>query len=231
MDPFKLRLLFGGLASKYRLPIAISFSLLLHLLLFSFLFPRHPPGLASHGISGDTMGGIESFDISLVRVQQSVLALQPKSQTTEDIETLSKLAPRTTVEPLSLATEKVAAVQPVVEMPPSTVADTTPNVMPGAVATGVGDQNNKVSDLWRAIAPCWNRIADKDAVPVSLEISFSPLGNVAKPPILLGAPSTGLSDQLQRSQAQAIEALSECGPYLMAYGQDHVQVAFPGKGS
>lgn len=92
----------------------------------------------------------------------------------------------------------------------------------------VSDKNSKtLNDLWKQIEPCWKRTADKNTLPVTLEVSFSPLGNLSKPPVIKRQPGAPLTDQVLRSESQAITALSQCGPYLMAFGQDGVQVKFP----
>jgi len=95
----------------------------------------------------------------------------------------------------------------------------------------VNDNTTKsVNDLWKAIEPCWKRVADKSTLNVTLEVSFSPLGNLSKPPVIRRDPGARINDQTLRSESQAISALSQCGPYLMAYGQQNVQVSFPNPG-
>jgi len=55
-----------------------------------------------------------------------------------------------------------------------------------------------------------------------LEVSCSPMGNLAKPPVIRRNPSRRITDQMLRSESQAITALAQCGPYLMAFGQENV---------
>jgi len=64
---------------------------------------------------------------------------------------------------------------------------------------------------------------------VTLEVSFSPLGNLAKPPVIKRNLQSHITDRMLRSESQAITALSQCGPYLNAFGQDNVVIQFPGK--
>jgi hypothetical protein len=64
---------------------------------------------------------------------------------------------------------------------------------------------------------------------VTLEVSFSPMGNLAKPPVIRSDPSLKITDQALRSESQAISALAQCGPYLMVFGQENVSVGFPKK--
>ena len=95
----------------------------------------------------------------------------------------------------------------------------------------VADRNSaSVNDLWKAIAPCWRRLADKSTLGVTLNVSFSPLGNLAKPPVIIREPGAQLSTQRLRSESLAIAALSQCGPYLMSFGQENVGVQFPSGG-
>jgi hypothetical protein len=93
----------------------------------------------------------------------------------------------------------------------------------------VNGQNTKsLNDLWKAIEPCWRRNATKDTQGVTLVISFSPHGNLSKPPLIDRPRGANLDAGRLRSEAQAINALSQCGPYLMAFGQENVSVSFPG---
>lgn len=92
----------------------------------------------------------------------------------------------------------------------------------------VSDKNSKtLNDLWKQIEPCWKRTADKNTLPVTLEVSFSPLGNLSKQAVIKRSSGVPLTAQVLRSESQAITALSQCGPYLMAFGQDGVQVMLP----
>jgi len=94
--------------------------------------------------------------------------------------------------------------------------------------------NNRTSasmnDLWKAIEPCWRRLADKNTTGVTLSVSFSPLGNLSKPPVIVRDPAAHLTDRQLRSESLAINALAQCGPYLMAFGQNDVSVQFPAGG-
>jgi len=90
--------------------------------------------------------------------------------------------------------------------------------------------NVSINDLWKAIEPCWRRAADKNTLAVTLSVSFSPLGNLAKPPAIIRNPGVRLSEQQLRSESLAINALAQCGPYLMAFGQNDVNVQFPAGG-
>lgn len=94
-----------------------------------------------------------------------------------------------------------------------------------------GRKSKTMNDLWKAIEPCWRRVADKNTVSVTLSVSFSPLGNLSKPPVIVRETGASLSDKRLRSESLAITALAQCGPYLMAFGQSDVNVRFPGPGA
>jgi len=93
----------------------------------------------------------------------------------------------------------------------------------------VANQSNRTTpkDLWKAIEPCWRRVVTHDTEGVTLSVSFSPLGNLAKPPVIMRPSGANLDDRRLKSESLAINALAQCGPYLMAFGQSDVSVQFP----
>lgn len=93
-----------------------------------------------------------------------------------------------------------------------------------------GRNSHTVNDLWKAIAPCWYRLAGKQAMGVRLSVSFSALGNLSKPPVIVREAGSALTDQRLKSESLAISALTQCGPYPMAFGQSDVTVDFPAGG-
>jgi hypothetical protein len=112
---------------------------------------------------------------------------------------------------------------------------TPPNTSPSdsvspAVAGAFGHDGRASIDLWNAIAPCWYRIADSAAVPAILKISFDANGGLALPPEIERDPSVPITDQSLKAEAQALQALAECGSYPMAQGQQGVLVQFPTPG-
>ncbi len=90
-----------------------------------------------------------------------------------------------------------------------------------------GRTSRTLNDLWKAIAPCWHRLADKQATGVRLSVSFSSLGNLSKPPVIVRQAGVNLTDRQLKSESLAIAALAQCGPYPMAFGQNDVTVDFP----
>jgi hypothetical protein len=96
-----------------------------------------------------------------------------------------------------------------------------------ATAGAFGQNGQANIDLWNAIAPCWNRIADGATLPATLKISFDATGALAVPPEIERDPDAPITDQSLKSEAQALQALAECGAYPMAQGQQSVVVQFP----
>jgi len=92
-----------------------------------------------------------------------------------------------------------------------------------------GDRNNGKAngDLWSAIAPCWQSLADKDTLGATLKVSFSSSGVLSAPPEIERDPSMPINERTLRSEAKAISALSACGAYPMAQGMENVVVSFP----
>ena len=117
--------------------------------------------------------------------------------------------------------------------PPPTIGELTATQTQAQKAARITVANKDTetpNDLWKAIAPCWKRNATRDSIGVTLQVSFSPLGNLAKPPQIKREAGMALNDQRLRSESQAIMALSQCGPYLMAFGQSDVVINFPAGG-
>ncbi len=115
--------------------------------------------------------------------------------------------------------------------PPPPKADTQhPSNQDAHVKVTNPSNRTKPNDLWKAIEPCWRRVATKDTEGVTLSVSFSPLGNLAKPPVIVRANGASLDSRRLKSESLAINALAQCGPYLMAFGQSDISVQFPSGG-
>jgi len=222
---------------RQRQVIAITGSILLHLCLLLLLLP------AKLGLSA-TMGTITGLGevngagtaITLVDVSELVppIASQPEARlvpaeeasaspaTAESDEALGEpLKPAETSNASSEA--KTAQSSRAVQSTSHALsASTSP-----ATAGAFGHDGQSNLDLWNAIAPCWNRIADDSTLPATLRISFNAAGGLAAPPEIERDPNAPITDQNLRSEAQALQALAECGAYPMAKGQRNVQVQFP----
>lgn len=96
-------------------------------------------------------------------------------------------------------------------------ADSSSGGLPGQAMT----------ELWKAIEPCWKRLADNTTAGVTMSVSFTQLGNLAAMPVSVSENGTLLESTQSASESVAIRALAQCGPYLMVYGRDNVQIAFP----
>lgn len=187
------------------------------------------------GSEGDLMRGAEiAMDVSLVE------ATTPKqSQDTpnsasamEKFMAMSEATPIETAVALTVAQPKASSLAQALgeDLFTPKGAETATGLKTDAATSMVkvdGRDSKTPNDLWKAIEPCWRRVADKNTMPVTLEVTFSPLGNLAKPPVIKRDPSKAITDQALRSESQAITALSQCGPYLMAFGQSGLGVTFP----
>ena len=218
-------------SSRLKRPLAISVSLALHALLLMAFAMTTASNLANVTAKGDG-DAVQGVEIDLVGVHDSsnpkpVVAVPPETQRMNEF--MQMLATPTIVVDTAVAKPNPAKSisEALGENPFEAKAAKTSE----EAHVKINDHNNKtVNDLWKAIAPCWNRIADKNSLDVTLEVSFSAMGNLSKPPIIHRNPGVSLDDRVLRSESQAISALAQCGPYLMAYGQEHVEVSFPKKG-
>lgn len=201
--------------------------------------------LADKNLKGDGQAEVEGIEIDLIGLHDSAeataQAYQPPAPQTPQMSSFMQMVDTDsrpsdwTLKTSTPAPQSISEAlgenpfQPQSQSPDQSAA-TAKNSTEAHVK--VSDRSNPTpNDLWKAIAPCWNRIADKNTLPVTLEVSFSPMGNLAKPPVIRRDPSKRITDQMLRSESQAIEALSQCGPYLMVFGQEGVQVAFPRQGA
>ena len=218
-----------------RRALAIAGSLGLHVLLVLALALSTTSHLSNLNLKGDSASDVEGINVRLVDLHDSAKAgasaaqlPAPQLQRVNDF--LKMTAPSMTVANNDAKPNPVKSLTDALGQNPFEQKATSAPAPKSSAETHVkvSDTDNKTNnDLWKAIAPCWNRIADKQTLPVTLEVSFSPLGNLAKPPVIQRNPSAVISNQVLRAESQAIAALSQCGPYLMAFGQEHVQVRFP----
>jgi hypothetical protein len=107
------------------------------------------------------------------------------------------------------------------------VGQVTSKMAATATVDAFGQNGQSNLDLWNAIAPCWNRIASGSTLPATLKVTFDANGGLALPPEIEREPEASITDESLKSEAQALQALSECGAYPMAQGQQNVMVKFP----
>jgi len=100
-----------------------------------------------------------------------------------------------------------------------------------ATAGTFGHDGQSNLDLWNAIAPCWNRVAGSSTLTATLKITFDADGGLATPPEIERDPDAPITDRSLQSEAQALQALAECGAYPMAKSQQGVTVKFPAPAS
>lgn len=223
------------LPRPYRRGISVIGSLVLHLGLLLLLLPA-TTGLASLGSTG--VGNVEGAGTAVTLVDAAELIL-PKASQTEAETTVPEQTPETAATPdTAEAVEDKAEQTQTVNA--TTQAETTPTTQiaysgsdvpsedTAQAAAGAHGQNGKANtDLWNAIAPCWNRIAAKDTLSATLTISFTEDGGLSIPPVIDRDPDAPITDQSLQSEAKALAALAECGAYPMVKGQQNVKVVFP----
>lgn len=233
----------GKFITKHKRSIAITASLSMHVFLFCVLAISSASTLADKTLKGDGQAEVEGIELDLVGLHDSAEAMaqayQPPAPQTPRMSSFMQMADTDSPPPDWAIKASMPVAKPLSEAlgenpfqpQPQSPAQTAAAKTSTEAHVKVSDRSNPTpNDLWKAIAPCWNRIADKNTLPVTLEVSFSPMGNLAKPPVIRRDQSKRITDQMLRSESQAITALAQCGPYLMIFGQENVQVAFPKKG-
>ena len=226
-------------AVRHRKPLAVTGSVGLHLIIIWYLL--QPSSNALSELDKRSYGEVTQAGMNIDLERQAPVppmpAAPPKPPQTQALATFAAMSEPTTVAtPSALSAPAPAKTLNEVfgknVFAPSTV---TP---PKAETQHPSDQESHVklsdtsnrttpNDLWKAIEPCWRRVATKDTEGVTLTVSFSPLGNLAKPPVIERPNGAHLDDRRLKSESMAINALAQCGPYLMAFGQSNVSVQFP----
>lgn len=211
------------LADRRRRVVAVTGAVLLHVLFLLFILPQTSKGLSTGGSGGQAgAGGGEGLTLDLTTLKgRSQLATSVVEQAPDDFTpTVPKDAP--VVKP---ADDALA----LPDIPPSPSVPPPPSPEVAAVG-GAGKDGTTVGDgddLWAAIAPCWKRIAAHDALPVRLTVSFADNGLLQRAPEIVRDPAAPVDVHMQLSEAEAIQALSECGAYAMAAGRENVTIRFP----
>lgn len=224
----KLTARVGTLAHRHRRIAASVFSVGLHVLFALFLLIQPRPTLSSgEGYSGQGTAPGDGMAVTLVdgeELSRMLLTVKPTSEDTPE----DKIVPLQVVAtdtPLELAETKAA---------PQLLSDPSPDSLPDqpqdagrSGSQGDAGDGSTGDDLWGAIAPCWNRLADSRTLPVTLKVSFDANGGIASPPVI-EADAVDQSDvQVQRSETIAMQALAACGTYTMAENRAGVKVNFP----
>jgi len=210
------------MAFRHRKPVAVALSLLLHVLFLWLLLPRAQHGLSGGGSNGAGLGvgtGETWYAVNLQPLPSS--ALDARIKAPEDAAAEALDAPDAAAKPSVEAVQSITA-----DKPQPAKLDTSP-ATPAMAGAGQSGTTAGAGDLWTAIAPCWKRVAGEDTLPVTLEISFTAGGALAKPPVIDRAADAAITPQSLRSEAQALSALAQCGAYPMAAGRSGVKVDFP----
>ncbi len=219
---------------RRRRTVAVTGAVLLHVLFLLFLLPQTPTGLSTGGSGGTAQaddGEGLALDLTAMKTgPQLMTAVVPQAQ--EDV---------TPAAPEDIAVTKTAdsdlslpdKVIPQLNAPEPPTPEATPaaaKAQLAAAAGGAGQAGTSTGagdDLWAAIAPCWKRIAGRDALPVRLTVSFASNGLLLRAPEIVRDPAVAIDVRTQLSEGQAIQALSECGAYTMAAGRENVTISFP----
>ncbi len=225
---------------QQRRAFAIAGSVLLHLGLLLLLLPAKSGLSASMGAVtglGDVNGvgtAVTLVDVSELTPtkqpspeNQAMIAYQPAetaaaSQVAEPTE--DALIPSEPSD-ASIETKRIAATE-TIQSDSKAASDSATEATAGAF----GEHGQSNLDLWNAIAPCWNQIAGSATLPAALKITFDAAGGLALPPEIERDPDAPITDQSLKSEAEALQALAECGAYPMAQGQQNVVVRFPAPG-
>jgi|GEM_PF-2566592 len=225
--------LVDSLPRAQRQAVSVAGSLLLHLVLLLLLLPAKT-GLASIGTTG--VGAINGAGAVVTLVEASELT-PPQTSEAQSSSTQAATSESVTgdeaTDPIAQinttdATKSAEAVNSESETKITPSDNEAPSDGVAAAAAGAHGQNGQTdTDLWNAIAPCWNRIADKDTLPAILTITFDSDGSLATPPIIERDPDAPITDSSLQSEAKALAALAECGAYPMAANQQNVAVVFP----
>jgi len=94
-------------------------------------------------------------------------------------------------------------------------------------AASTNNQDQAANELWNAIAPCWSRLANAYTLPTRLKLSFDERGELAAPPEIERDPNAQITDQSLHSEALALHAVGDCGPYEMVRGEQNLLIVVP----
>lgn len=224
------------LSPTQRRGVAVTFSVLLHVGVL-LLMLQSPKGFLSIGTTGlgDINGagaGVTLVDVSELTPPQA--AQQQMEAPAEDqakpveppieADAADTKTPSEPAEAAELVSEQVATTE---RQPVSSDSQVPSDSYAPATAGAFGQNGESYTNLWNAIAPCWNRIADLKTLPATLIISFDVDGGLSAPPVIEREVNSEITDDSLHAEAKALQALSECGAYPMAKGLQNVSVRFP----
>lgn len=179
-------------------------------------------GSGSGSISGAAGGNAEPFAVSafLLSAPRADLPVETATMFTDAEPAVADVTPNSN-DAASVEAEANTSTHA------SSVQDGNADLPGSSPVSGEG-LSDMPPGLWEAIEPCWTRLAGARARPVTLKVDFSPLGNLASHPVIL--VDSGLTDKLTESEIESIatDALSQCGPYTVAFGQKNIIIQFPG---
>lgn len=222
------------LADRRRRIVAVAGAVFLHVLFLLMILPQTSKGLSSGGSGGLAEGGDGegmTLDLTTLKVRPQ-LATAVVAQAQEDFTpAVAKDEPVVKIADNALSMPDIAAPAITPPEPPSPqAAPAQSKAQLAGAAGGAGQDGTSIGsgdELWAAIAPCWKRIAARDALPVRLTVSFAGNGLLQRAPQIVRDPSAPIDVHTQLSEAEAIQALSECGAYTMAAGRENVTISFP----
>lgn len=207
--------------------VASVFSVSLHVLFVLFLLIQPEPTLSGGGYDGQGTAPGNGMAVTLVEgaeLSQMLLTVKPPSEEKPEDKTVPlEIMPSDA--PLEL-TDTATAPQLLSDLSSDDMPD-QPQEAGRSGSQGDGGEGTDGNDLWGAIAPCWNRLADDKTLPVTLNVSFDADGNIASPPRIEADAGSQSDAQVQRSETIAMQALAACGAYTMAENRAGVKVRFP----
>lgn len=228
-----------SLSSNQRRFLAVVFSLLLHLGLLLLMLPSQK-GFLSIGTTG--LGEVNGAGtavtlVDVIKVEQPQTSHEQAQASSNELSkpTDAQVEPEADEADAEYGPDKVETQAPekvaVSEPPTPPLENQVPSDSTASASAGAFGQNGEsYTDLWNAIAPCWNRIADNNTLPAALTISFDAGGGLSAPPVIERNPDADITDDSLHAEAKALQALSECGAYPMAKDLKNVTVQFPPPG-
>jgi len=213
--------------------VAVLASLALHGVLIALFLIGATSKISGGGAGGQTFGDGpgSGIGVELVSAQEAMpdalKAKQPDPHSRDATDAAATPAPSASdATPVTPDTPEAPAVTEAsaVTTETATAAPASPGGETAAGGDGSGGQSSGVIDpLWRQVEPCWQRLAAPGTRGTLLRVSISPMGNIAQ---VTDEPSASLPAD-PKSQAEAAEALSECGPYLEHSSRENVVLSFP----